>query len=323
MKTLEAISIEPQMRHFVDTLAASKLPPTYTLSIPEARNVLDSLQAKPVDKLDAQIDDLSIPAGQRGEISIRIVRPKNSKGALPVVMYFHGGGWILGNKNTHDRLVREIANGANCACVFVNYAPSPEARYPIAIEQAYSATQYIAEHGKELNLDASHIAVAGDSVGGNMATVVCLLAKQRSGPKIDYQVLFYPVTDANFNTPSYHQFAEGPYLTKAAMEWFWNAYEPDVTARKKSTLSPLLATIEELQNLPACLLITNENDVLRDEGEAYAHKLMQAGCDVTAMRYLGTIHDFVMLNPLAQTTACKSAISLCNAKLQQAFARKK
>src|SRR5262245_33476965 len=216
--------IDPKIQKFIDALNAKGGEPIYNLSPAHARNVLESLQSQPVRKLDAKIEDLTIPGRPTKEISIRIVRPANyAGGAQPVVMYFHGGGWILGSKNTHDRLIREIANGANAALVFVNYTPSPEAKYPVPIEQAYAATKYIAENGRKMNLDTSRLAVAGDSVGGNMATVVALRAKQRGGPRITYQVLFYPVTDANFETMSYREFADGPWLTKAAMKWFWDA----------------------------------------------------------------------------------------------------
>ena len=313
--------LDPKIRKFIEALNAKGGEPIYKLSPADARKVLESLQSQPVKKLDAKIEDLTIPGGPTKEISIRIVRPANYAGAaLPVVMYFHGGGWILGSKNTHDRLIREIANGANAALVFVNYTPSPEAKYPVPIEQAYSATKYIAENGRKMNLDSGRLAVAGDSVGGNMATVVALLAKQRGGPRIAYQVLFYPVTDANFETMSYREFADGPWLTKAAMKWFWDAYAPDVAARKNPTASPLQASLDELSGLPPALVITDENDVLRDEGEAYADKMMQAGVSVTAVRYLGAIHDFVMLNPISDTTEARSAIRLANTNLRSALA---
>jgi acetyl esterase/lipase len=317
----QAGRLDPKIRKFIEALEAKGGEPIYKLSPAEARNVLETLQSQPVKKLDAKIEDLTIPGGPSKEISIRIVRPGNyTGGALPVVMYFHGGGWILGSKNTHDRLIREIANGANVALVFVNYTPSPEAKYPVPIEQAYAATKYIAENGKKMNLDSSRLAVVGDSVGGNMATVVAMLAKQRRGPKIAYQALFYPVTDANFETASYREFAEGPWLTKAAMKWFWDAYAPDVAARKNPTASPLQASLDELSGLPPALVITDENDVLRDEGEAYADKMMQAGVSVTAVRYLGAIHDFMMLNPISDTTAARSAIQLANVTLRNALA---
>jgi acetyl esterase len=313
--------LDPKIRKFIEALNAKGGPPLYTLSPADARKVLETLQSQPVKKLDAKIEDLTIPGGPTKEVSVRIVRPGNyAGGALPVVMYFHGGGWILGSKNTHDRLIREIANGANVALVFVNYTPSPEAKYPVPIEQAYAATKYVAENGRKMNLDSSRLAVAGDSVGGNMATVVAMLAKQRGGPRITYQVLFYPVTDANFETASYREFADGPWLTKAAMKWFWDAYLPDVAARKNPTASPLQASLDELHGLPPALVITDENDVLRDEGEAYADKMMQAGVSVTAVRYLGAIHDFMMLNPISDTPAARGAIRQANTTLRDALA---
>jgi acetyl esterase/lipase len=315
-------AIEPTTRAFLDTLNAQGGPQLYELSVEEARKVLTSAQAIQVPKLPADIEDRSIPIESLGQISLRIIRPKGSTSVLPVVMYFHGGGWVLGDANTHDRLVREIANGADAAVVFVNYTRSPEAKYPVAIEQAFAATKYVAENGRALHLDTTRIAVAGDSVGGNMAAEVTLLAKERGGPNIIFQILYYPVTDANFDTPSYQQFATGHFLTREAMKWFWNHYLPDEGARKQATASPLRASVNHLRWLPTALIITGEFDVLRDEGEAYAHKLTEAGVHVTAVRHLGTIHDFVMLNALAGTPAVRSAITLTNDYLQMAFNRK-
>lgn len=313
--------LEPATRAFIEKVNKQGGTPIYQLSPKDARKVLSDLQAAQVAKLPADVDDLEIPVGPEGRVSVRIVRPKGNKETLSVVMYFHGGGWVLGGKDTHDRLVREIANGTNAAVVFVNFTPSPEAKYPTPVEEAYAATKYVSENGEKLNLDSSRLAVAGDSVGGNMAAAVLLLAKERGGPKIDYQVLFYPVTDANFNTQSYQQYATGIWLTREAMKWFWNNYLPDEEARKQPTASPLQASLDQLRGQPPALIITDENDVLRDEGEAYAHKLMQAGVNVTAVRYLGTIHDFVMLNPLAGTPASCSAIGLANENLRAAFAK--
>jgi len=313
--------LEPTTRAFVEKVNRQGGTPIYELSPKDARKVLSDLQAGEVVKLPADIEDRIIPAGPEGKVSIRIIRPEGNKENLPVVMYFHGGGWVLGGKDTHDRLVREIAKGANAAVVFVNFTPSPEAKYPIPVEEAYAATKYIAENGKELNLDTSRLAVAGDSVGGNMAAAVSLLAKERGGPKIVYQVLFYPVTDANFDTPSYQKYAADIWLTREAMKWFWDNYLPDKEARRQPTASPLQASVDQLRGQPPALIITDENDVLRDEGEAYAHKLMQAGVDVITIRYLGTIHDFVMLNALAGTPAACSAIGLANENLRNVFAR--
>ncbi len=317
-----ALNLDPSTEAFIKQLEAQGGPPLYTLSPTEARAVLSRVQSSVnVTKLPAEIEDRTIPGGPTGQVSIRIIRPRGVSGALPVVMYFHGGGWILGDKDTHDRLVREIANGAQAAVVFVNYAPSPEAHYPVAIEQAYTATKWAAEQGTQIGLDPSRLALAGDSVGGNMVAVTTLLAKQRGGPKIDLQLLFYPVTDVTFDPPSYRQFAEGPWLTREAMKWFWNAYAPDAQVRAEPTASPLRATLDQLRGQPPALVTTNEADVLRDEGEAYAHKLMAAGVRVTAVRYLGTIHDMLLLNPITDTPAPRAAIAQATAALRQVFAR--
>lgn len=311
--------IEPTTQMFLDNINSQEGSPIYELSPAEARKVLSKVQDVQVTKLPADIEEHTIPVGPRGRTDIRIIRPKDNKSKLPVVMYFHGGGWILGDKSIFDSLVREISNGAEVAVIFVDYDKSPESQYPIAIEEAYASTKYISEHGADFNLDSSKLAVMGDSVGGNMATVVTMMAKERCGPEIDYQVLFYPVTDANFETESYNEFAQGYWLTKEAMKWFWNAYLPEESARKHYMASPLQASINELSDLPPALVITNECDVLRDEGEAYAHKLIEAGVDTTAVRLLGTIHDCVMLNALSDTPAVRVAINLANIKLSQAL----
>lgn len=319
MTVLEKMVLEPKTQAFVDALAAQKGKPIYELSYKDARKVLEDAQAEPVAKLPADIEEKVLPVGPTGEVSVRIYRPKGAKSPLPTVMYFHGGGWVLGSKNTHDRLLRDLTNGAQAAFVFVNYTPSPEAQFPVPIEQDYAATKYIAEHGGEFGLDTARLAVAGDSVGGNMVAVVTQLAKERKGPAIRYQVLLYPVTDAGMNTPSYSEFANGPWLTKPAMEWFWNAYAPNKEDRKKITASPLSATLDQLKGLPPALVIVDENDVLRDEGEAYARKLIEAGVDVTAVRVLATHHDFAMLNALSGTPACKAAVQLASEKLAAAL----
>ena len=273
--------IEPTTKAFIESLTG---PAVYEMSPEKARAFLIKAQAGPVDAPAVDIEDRVIPTGPEGTVSIRIVRPQGDTSKLPVIMYFHGAGWVMGGKDTHDRLVKNIAHGAHAAVVFVNYTLSPEAQYPVPLEEAYAATKYVAEHGKELNLDASRLAVAGDSVGGNMATVVALLASERNGPNIMFQLLLYPVTNADFDTASYDQFATGPYLPKKAMEWFWDNYLPDQEMRKEPTASPLRASLAQLQNLPPALVITDEFDVLRDEGEAYAHKLNEAGIRVTAVR---------------------------------------
>jgi len=325
MRTVEdrrVMQLEPHTLDFLKGLEAQGRPPLYTLSPADARNVLVSIQRSVnVTKLPAGIEDRTISGGPTGEISLRIVRPQGVSGALPGIMYFHGGGWVLGDKETHDRLVREIANGAQATVVFVDYARSPEAKYPVAVEQAYTATRWVAEHGSSIGVDPSRLVVAGESVGGNMVAAVTMLARARGGPKIDFQALLYPVTDANFDTQSYHQFGEAGYwLTRENMRWFWDSYAPE-SVRNEPTVSPLRASLDQLKGLPPALLMTDENDILRDEGEAYVHKLMAAGVRVTAARYLGTIHDFMLLNPITETPAPRAAIAQVNDTLRRVFAR--
>ena len=267
----------------------------------------------------ANIEDRVLPIGPTGHTAIRIVRPHGAQGILPVVIYFHGAGWVMGDTTTHDRLIRQLADGADAEVVFVDYERSPKARYPVAIEQDYAATQYVAAHPQEFNVDATRLAIAGDSVGGNMTAVVALLDKERHRHAIKAQLLFYPVTDAAMNDGSYHEFANGPWLTAKAMAWFWDAYEPSVSLRADPHISPLNATLDQLRGEPEAMVITDENDVLRDEGEAYARKLIAAGVPTTATRYLGTIHDFVMLNALAGAPADTAAVAEGTAFLRAAL----
>jgi acetyl esterase len=317
------VSLDPAASSFIEELAARGGPPIYTLPVAEARTVLRDVQAEhaPADPLPADVEDHVLDAGPTGSVAVRIVKPAGHAEGLPVVMYFHGGGWILGDAFTHDRLLRELASRAQAALVFVAYTPSPEAKFPVPIEQAYAATRYIATEGARFGLDPTRLAVAGDSVGGNMAAVVAQLAAARGGPAIRLQALFYPVTDAALDTRSYQQFAEGPWLTRRAMEWFFDAYAPAPADRARPEISPLRAPPERLRGLPPALVITDENDVLRDEGEAYAHALMNAGVQVEAVRYLGTFHDFMMLNALADTAAAQSATALAGETLRWALAR--
>jgi acetyl esterase len=314
--------LEPTTQAFVDALEANGGKPLYKLSYEEARTVLEDAQAIDVKKLPADLEERVFPCGPTGEVSVRIYRPVSAKGPLPVVMYFHGGGWILGSKHTHDRLVRDLVNGSDAAFVFVNYTPSPEAQFPVPVEQCYAATKYVAENTKELGLDASRLALAGDSVGGYTTGVVAQLAKERKGPSIRYQVMMYPVTDSSMSQPSYEEFAHGPWLTKAAMAWFWDAFAPHKKDRKTTMASPLSATLEELKGLPPALVIVDENDILRDEGEQYARKLIQAGVDVTPLRVLATHHDYAMLNALADTPATKVTVQAVSEKLSEALGTK-
>jgi acetyl esterase len=311
--------LEPATQAFLDAVAAKGGEPLYKLSVPQARQVLEDVQSGPVAKLPVDKQTLTFNDAKAGPVSVTIIRPNGITGTLPAVLYIHGAGWVSGSENTHDRLVRQLASGTRAAVVFVNYSRAPEAKFPVQDEQSYAAAKWIVEHGNQHGIDGHNMAIAGDSVGGNMTAAVTLMAKQHSGPKFVYQVLLYPVTDANFENGSYREFADGPWLTLPAMKWFWDAYVPNVAERKNPLVTPLNATLDQLKDLPPALVITDENDVLRDEGEAYAHKLMNAGVEVTATRYLGTVHDFLMLNALADTPAAKAAVAQANEKLHAAL----
>lgn len=246
-----------------------------------------------------------------------MVRPAAAQGRLPVFMFFHGGGWVLGDYPTHERLIRDLVVGSGATAVYVDYTPSPEAQYPAAIDQAYAATRWVASHGEQIEVDGTRLAVAGNSVGGNMAAVVSLMAKDKGAPAIRFQALLWPVTDARFDNASYRQFAEGYFLSKAMMQWFWDNYSRDPEQRAQIHASPLRASLEQLEGLPPALVQTAEFDVLRDEGEAYARKLDAAGVQVTAVRYNGMIHGFGLLNALSQTQGARSAMQQAAAALKQ------
>jgi len=313
------IVLESATQRFVDELNAQNAPPLSEITLEEARAAHARSQDVAVVKLPADIEDHTIAAGPKNNLLIRIVRPLGETGTLPAVMYFHGGGFVLGDRRNWDRLLRDVAHAVNAAIIFVEYSRSPEARYPVAIEEAYAATRWVAENGPEIHVDGTRLAVAGDSAGGNMVAAVTLLARQRGGPKLDFQLMFYPNTDASFSSDSFKQFASGYFLSRKDMEWFLDQYLPDKARRAEPTASPLHAPFEQLAGLLPALLITAECDVLRDEGEAYARRLMEAGVLVTATRYLGTIHGFVTLNRLAYTPAARSAIVQAGAALRNAL----
>jgi acetyl esterase len=312
--------IEPQTQAWLDSVADEEGPPIYDLAPAAARQVLRHAQADaPVDLAPAQIEDRTIDGGPTGSVELRIYRPEGATGPLPLVLHTHGGGWILGDKDTHERLDRELTGLTGAMIVFVDYTPAPDAQYPVQNEQAYTALLWAVDHAGEIGADAGRFALLGDSVGGNMAAALTLMLKERGGPQPEAQVLFYPVTDHGLDTGSYRAFADGPWLTRRAMTWFWDAYLPDVAARDAPTVSPLRGSLDELSDLPPALVITAANDVLRDEGEAYARRLEEAGNTVTPVRYGGTIHDFVLLNPIAETPAPRAAIPQAAGFLRRAF----
>lgn len=293
---------------FLAALNSQKGPGLETLSPVKARQVLtDAQNSVKVDLSGIEVTNRTIE--QDGiSVPVTIVRPQGVTGTPPVFMFFHGGGWILGDFPTHERLVRDLVVQSGAVAVFVNYTPSPEARYPVAINQAYAATKWVAAHGNEIGVDGSRLAVVGNSVGGNMAAVVSLMAKDKNGPAIRFQGLMWPVTDHNFNDGSYNTYPAGHFLTRPMMKWFWDAYTKDETQRNEIYASPLRASQSELKGLPPALIEVAQFDVLRDEGEAYGHKLDEAGVEATTTRYNGTIHDFGLLNPLADDAPTKAAM---------------
>ena len=310
-------NVDRDVQAFLQKLEAGGGKPIEQMSPAEARKVLAGAQSGVKLTLPAaDVSEKTIKV-DGGDLKLTIVRPSQVAGTLPAFMFFHGGGWVLGDYPTHERMVRDLVVASGAVAVFVNYTPSPEASYGVAINQAYAATKWVAEHGAEIKVDGKRLAVAGNSVGGNMATVVALMAKDKGGPKLRAEILFWPVTGANFETDSYKQFAEGHFLTRNMMKWFWDNYTTDAAKRKEITASPGLASTEQLRGLPPTLIQTAENDVLRDEGEAYGRKLDAAGVTVTSVRYNGMIHDFGLLNALSQSPAVRSSFDQAGAELKK------
>ena len=299
--------IERHTRDFLKALNSGGGKPMEQLTPADARKVLEGAQMSvTVDVSGIDITEKIISAGGL-PIKIYIVRPAGITTTLPACMFFHGGGWMLGDFATHKRFIRDLVVYSGTACVFVEYSRSPEVKYPVALNECYAATKWIAEHGAELNVDGKRLAVAGNSAGGNLAAAVCLMSKDKKGPTIQLQVLFWPVTDANVETDSYNRYATHRFLTKNMMIWFWDNYT-DKEQRKDIYASPLQATPDQLKGLPPALVQTAENDVLLDEGEAYGRKMDEAGVNVTLVRIQGMIHDYGLLNPLANAPAVQSAL---------------
>ncbi|HTW68650.1 MAG TPA: alpha/beta hydrolase [Acetobacteraceae bacterium] len=315
--------LEPATRQFVDDTGDTFLclPPA------DARAAFSRLQSSPVGKPNVVVEETACPLEGHDNVRLRIIRPASAfrnataetAEALPAVIYCHGGGWIAGDAGTHDRLIRQIAVGARSAVVFVCYDRAPEAQFPAAIEQAYAAASYIFSNGAALNIDPARLAIAGDCAGGTIAAAVTLLARERHGPKFNLQIMLYPVMNADFETDSYRRFAEGPWLKRQAMRQVWDHWLPDAARRTDPVAAPVLAPLDSLAQLPDALIIVAEVDPTRDDAEWYARKLSDAGVRVTSVRYNGTIHDFAVLNTLADTPAARSAVLQINAALLDAF----
>ena len=314
---MPSFNLEQPVRELTESIA--KGPPLGGVSLADARKAVEAAQSAPIPMPDIDESRVTLSSGF-GDFEVRIVRPPGSADRLPVVLYLHGGGWILGGWITHDLLARRLAVGANAAVVFVEYSRAPEAKYPVQIEQCYAAAQWITGQGAGGGFDVTRIAVAGDSAGGNMSTVLALMAKQRGGVQFVHQSLYYPMTDANAEgSESLRRFKDGPYGSAEGLHWFWSSYLPDDESRSDILVSPLQATLADLEGLPPALVIVDENDVLRDQGERYANKLRDAGVPTTSVRFNGTIHDFMRLNALRDSESTRGAISLAVGALRRAF----
>jgi acetyl esterase len=307
-------AIDRRTRAFLEELNKDSSP-FWELPGDEPRNIVTALQNEtPVDLSGVETDTHQITVEGRN-INLHVVRPEGVSGALPTFMFFHGAVWIAGNFENHKRLVRDLVVGSRAAAVFVEYTPVPEARYPVQINQAYESTLWVTDHGHEIGLDSGRLAVSGNSVGGNMAAAVTLMVHDKGGANLVYQQLLWPALDTNLDTGSYRAFGEGRFLPTAFMRYGWDHYAPDAETRRHRYAAPLQATVEQLRGLPATLIQTAENDVLRDEGEAYARKLDKAGVDVTCVRYNGAIHDFALLNALREVPSTEAALRQAGSEL--------
>ncbi len=311
---------DPRINHEVRTFLAElnqDSRPFWTLPGPQVRATLSRLQDKTrVDMSGVTITEKLIAEDGR-EVKLYIVRPQVAESKPPVLLFIHGGVWIAGDFDNHKRFVRDLAVGSGALVVFPEYTPIPDAVFPTQIEECYAALKWTADHGGDLEADASRLAIAGNSVGGNMSAAVAMLAKERGGPKLRLQILFWPATDASVDTKSYHDFATGRFLSRDFMKFGWDIYAPNPAQRADPHVSPLRATLAQLRELPPALVQTEENDPLRDEGEAYAHKLDEAGVTVVATRYVGQIHDFGILNAVRHVPSTQAALREATDTLKQ------
>ena len=308
--------IDPQVRSFLAKINKDSSP-FWELPQPKPQAILTGLQSQTVVDMSG-VTTTERTINQDGRmVKLYIMKPEQMSGNPGVLLFIHGGVWIVGNFQNHQRLLRDLVVGSGQVGVFVEYTPLPEAKFPTQLEESYAALKWIAEHAQEFGADGTRIAIAGNSVGGNMTAALALMAKDRSGPKVSYQVLLIPATDASVDTGSYHEYGTGRFLSRAFMKYGWDLYAPDAKTRDNPYVSPLRASANELKGLPPALVITAENCPLRDEGEAYARKMKEAGVTVDAVRYNGTIHDFVLLNALRHVPSTEAAIDQINDGLRQ------
>lgn len=306
-----------EVREFLKALNAPGGVPLETLPPLEARKVLfDSQLSVKIDMSGVEETEHIIYADGY-EILLNIVRPEGVKTELPVFIFIHGGGWVLGDYPTHKRMVRDLVVLSAAAGVFVNYTRTPDAAYPKAINEIFAATKWVAAHGRDINVDGKRLAVIGNSVGGNMTAVTALKAKENDGPEIKVQIMMWPIVDADFGTYSFKRFGKDRFLTTPLMKWMYDMYIPDPDKRQDIYASPLQATKEQLTGLPPAVIVVAENDILRDGGEAYGRKLDEAGVRTTVARFNGVIHDFGLLNQLAYIHPTRSLFAFCAAELKK------
>ena len=308
--------IDPQVRSFLAEINKDNSP-FWELPQPKPQEILTGLQSQTaVDMSGVSTSERTITQDGR-TIKLYVMTPERVSQKPGVLLFIHGGVWIVGNFQNHQRLLRDLVVGSEQVGVFVEYTPLPTAKFPTQLEECYAALKWVSEHAGELGADGSRIAVAGNSVGGNMTAALTLMTKDRSGPKISYQALLIPATDASVDTESYHEYSTGRFLARAFMKYGWELYAPGAKTRNNPYVSPLRASSDQLKGLPPALVITAENDPLRDEGEAYARKLKEAGVNVDAVRYNGTIHDFVLLNALRHVPSTEAALEKVNEGVRQ------
>ena len=300
-----------EIAQFIEKLNSEDHKPIYDLTFDEAKNFLKTIQEKDYKNIPAEICDTEIVTPLEGNVSLRFVRPNNTMDIkLPLIIYAHGGGWVMGDETTHDELIKKLAINTNCAVAFVKYPHSPQAAFPVAFNQIYATLDFLYNNPDDYNIDSNKIILAGDSAGANMISAAAIRAKEEKGPDILLQILLYPALSYEMDTKSYKKFKDGPWLTKKAMEWFWNAYIQDKEQIKNYYAQPLIAPNDVLNGLPKTLIITAENDVLRNEGEDFADKLNNANVDVACVRIIGAIHDFMMLNAISDTKPAKTAFNI-------------
>lgn len=327
VKTAETLDIanDPRLsqgtKEFLKALNSPAPPELEKLPPEKARKVLENAQSSvEVDLSGIEESEKTINA-DGFEIKLNIVRPKDVAEKIPVFVFVHGGGWVLGDYPTHKRMVRDLVVNSAFVAVFVNYTRTPDAVYPQQINEVYAATKWIAENGDEINVDGKNLAIVGNSAGGNLAAVTALMAKEKGGPEIKLQILFWLVADSDFERESWQEFGKARFLTAPLMKWMWDLYIPSTDERRNPFASPLQATTEQLKGLPPALIQVAENDILRDEGESYGQKLNQAGVEVTTIRYNGMIHDFGLLNALANEQETKSLFRHAAAELKYRLGR--